>query len=94
MGFKQLRNEQETDEDISFARKKALQHYFYNSYFNVFAVDHVEGHGVEDESVEDLAEDLAVPDPLVEVLFRNFLQQVDDVVKSLVFQLNISLSVK
>ena len=94
MGLNQLQNEQETGEDIICTKKKALQHYFYNSYFNVFAVDHVKGHGVEDESVEDLAEDLAVPDPLVEVLFRDFLQQVDDVVKSLVFQLNISLSVK
>ncbi len=65
-----------------------------SSYLDISTVDHVEGHGVEDEGIEDPAEDLPVPDPLVEVLLGNFLQQIGDVVKGLVFQLDISLLVK
>jgi hypothetical protein len=63
-------------------------------HLDIATVDHIEGHGVEDKGVEDPAEDLAVPDPLVEVLLGNFLQQIGDVVKGLVFQLDISLLVR
>jgi hypothetical protein len=63
------------------------------SYFDISTIDHVERHGVEDEGVEDLAKDLAVPDPLVEVLLRHLLQQVGDELESLVLQLNIPLFV-
>ena len=40
------------------------------THFNVFAVDHVERDGVEDERVEDLAQDLAVFDPLVKASYE------------------------
>ena len=63
------------------------------SYFDISTIDHVEGHGVEDEGVEHLAEDLAVPDPLVEVFLRHLLQQVGNELESLVLQLHIPLFV-
>ena len=64
------------------------------THFDVSAVDHVEGNGVEDELVEDPAEDLAVADPLVEVLLGGLLQQVGDPVQRLVLELDIALQNK
>ena len=61
------------------------------THFNVFAVDHVERDGVEDERVEDLAQDLAVFDPLVKVLLWHLLEEVGDPVEGFVLQLDVAL---
>ena len=61
------------------------------THFDVSAVDHVEGDRVEDELVKDPAEDLAVADPLVEVLLGGLLEQVGDPMQGLVLELDIAL---
>jgi hypothetical protein len=58
---------------------------------NISAIDNIKGNRVKDKSVEDFAQDFAIPDPLIKVFLGNLLQQVCYPLQCLVLQLNISL---